>query len=82
MKKFAQIVSIFGHPFVTLTVFMLYVMFQSGKLADNYPVFLSVIGCVLVPVVVYLFVKSRNGSFTNIGNTAQTIQLAKCMGII
>ena len=65
MKKFAQIVSIFGHPFVTLTVFMLYVMFQSGKLADNYPVFLSVIGGVLVPVVVYLFVKSRNGSFTN-----------------
>lgn len=65
MKKLAQFISIIGHPLLTIPVFILIVMFGRNGFS-NAPLNSSlIIGGIFIPLIVWLFFKSRNGSFTN-----------------
>jgi membrane-associated phospholipid phosphatase len=58
MKKLATIISTVGHPLLTIPLYMLIV---------NHLNLISwlIIGSVLVPLTITLFLKSRNGTYTN-----------------
>lgn len=65
MKKVANFISIIGHPLLTIPIFILIVLFGTegfSKAALNSSL---IIGCIFVPLILWMFLKSRNGSYTN-----------------
>ena len=65
MKKIAGIVSVIGNPLYTIPIFVLIVMF--GKEDFSKAVFISflIIGCIFIPVILWMYIKSKNGSYSN-----------------
>ncbi len=64
-QKFAQFISVIGHPLLTLPLFVLIVMFSKENSSNATLVSFLIIGCFFIPVTIRLFVKSRNGSYSN-----------------
>ncbi|OJU54313.1 MAG: hypothetical protein BGN96_13370 [Bacteroidales bacterium 45-6] len=64
-KKIAQLVSVVGHPLLTIPLFVLVVMFSREDKWTAMLVSFLVIGCFFIPVTIRLFIKSRNGSYSN-----------------
>jgi hypothetical protein len=65
MKKLANFVSVIGNPLYTIPLFLLIVMF--GKEDFSKAVFISflIIGCIFIPVILWMYIKSKNGTYTN-----------------
>lgn len=65
MRTIATIISIIGHPLLTIPLFILVVMF--GEKADAASVFIAllIIGGVFIPVIIWNYIKTKNGSYTN-----------------
>ena len=65
MKKIATFISIVGHPLLTIPLFILIVLFGNEDSSRAAPISFLIIGCVFIPVTIRLYIKSRNGSYTN-----------------
>ncbi|MBP1616479.1 MAG: phosphoesterase PA-phosphatase related protein [Bacteroidetes bacterium] len=64
-QKFAQFISVIGHPLLTIPLFVLIVTFSKENSSTAILVSFLIIGCFFIPVTIMLFVKSRNGSYSN-----------------
>jgi membrane-associated phospholipid phosphatase len=64
-KNIAHVVSVLGHPLLTIPLYVVLVMFGSEDFKRASLNTFLIIGCVFIPVTVWLYIKSRNGSYTN-----------------
>ena len=64
-KNIAHIVSVLGHPLLTIPLYVALVMFGSEDFKRASLNTFLIIGCVFIPVTMWLYIKSRNGSYTN-----------------
>lgn len=65
MLKFAQFVSVVGHPLLTIPVFTAIALFKNGNIGNAIFVSFLIIGCIFIPLLLWMYIKSRNGSYTN-----------------
>jgi membrane-associated phospholipid phosphatase len=65
MRKVAGIISIVGHPLLTIPLFVMIVMFGSEVFSKAALNSLLIVGGVFIPLVLWLYVKSKNGTITN-----------------
>ncbi|MBC8004175.1 MAG: hypothetical protein H7X84_01785 [Verrucomicrobia bacterium] len=65
MKKVAHIVSIIGHPLLTYPIFLIIVLFRNEVASRALGILALIIGCVFIPVIIRLYLKSKNGTYTN-----------------
>jgi len=64
-QKIAKYISIFGHPFITLSVFILIVMFTFEEFHKALLVSFLIVGCVIIPNTIRNYMKTKNGEYTN-----------------
>jgi hypothetical protein len=64
-QKLAKLISIIGHPLLTIPVFVIIVLFSTEKFEKALSISFLIIGCVFVPLILRLYLKSKNGSYTN-----------------
>lgn len=65
MRKAANFISIIGHPLLTFPLFIVIVMFGFKGFSEAVLVSSLIIGGVFIPVILWSYVKSKNGSYTN-----------------
>jgi hypothetical protein len=65
MKKIANIISIIGHPLLTIPLFVAIVMFGFEVFSKAALISFLIIGCVFIPVTLMMYKKSKNGTYTN-----------------
>ena len=65
MNKAANFISIIGHPLLTFPLFILIVMFGFKGFPEASLVSALIIGGVFIPLTVWMYSKSKNGSYTN-----------------
>lgn len=61
----AKFISFAGHPLLTIPVFVVIVMFTLEEFKNAGLVSLIIIGGVFVPLTIWMYKKSKNGSYTN-----------------
>ena len=64
-KRIAQIVSVAGHPLLTIPLYAAFVLFTFENVKTAFFNSALIIGCIFIPLILRLFLKSRNGSYTN-----------------
>jgi len=64
-KKIAQIVSVGGNPLLTIPLYAAFVLFTFEDVKTASFNSAIIIGCIFIPIILRLFLKSRNGSYTN-----------------
>lgn len=57
--------SIIGHPLLTIPLFILIVLFGSEGFPKAVLNSSLIIGCVFIPLILWMYLKSKNGSYTN-----------------
>lgn len=65
MMRFAKYISIIGHPVLTIPIFIAIVMFRFDDLGEAIFISSLIIGGVFIPVILWMYFKSKNGSYTN-----------------
>ena len=65
MRKIAVIISTLGHPLLTFPLFILIVMFSCEPFVKAIQVSFLIIGCFLIPVIRWMYTKSKKGITTN-----------------
>lgn len=65
MTKIAKYISIIGHPLLTIPVFIVIVMFKFNDFHKAFLISSLIIGFVFIPVILWMYFKSKNGSYTN-----------------
>lgn len=63
--KTASVISILGHPLFTIPVFVATVMFKNENFKKAFFIAFLIIGCIFLPLILRLFVKTKNGTYTN-----------------
>lgn len=61
----ARLVSLFCHPFLTIPLFVAIMMFAFNDVRKAAFVSLVIIGGIFVPLAISMYLKSRNGTYTN-----------------
>lgn len=61
----AKFISFIGHPLLTIPLFVIIVMFACEDFKKASFVSFIIIGCVFVPLILWMYIKSKNGSYTN-----------------
>lgn len=64
-QKAANFISTLGHPLFTIPAFVAIVMFVNEDFQKASFVSFLIIGCIFIPLILRLFVKSKNGTYTN-----------------
>jgi membrane-associated phospholipid phosphatase len=65
MKRIANIISVVGNPLYTIPVFVLIVMFGNEDFSKASLISFLIIGCIFIPVILWMYIKSKNGTYTN-----------------
>lgn len=65
MNKAANFISIIGHPLLTFPLFIVIVMFCFKGFSEAALVSSLIVGGVFIPVILWVYIKSKNGSYTN-----------------
>lgn len=65
MKKLANFVSVIGNPLYTIPVFVLIVMFGKEDFSKAVLISFLIVGCIFIPVILWMFIKSKNGTYSN-----------------
>jgi hypothetical protein len=65
MRKIANIISIIGHPLLTIPIFILIVMFGFEGFSKAVLITGLLIGCVFIPLILWMYIKSTNGTYSN-----------------
>jgi len=61
----AKIVSTIGHPLVTIPLYVIVVLFSKNDTKSAIFLTLLIVGCIFVPLISWMYLKSKNGSYTN-----------------
>ena len=64
-KKIAQLVSVAGHPLLTIPLYAAFVLFTFQDVKTAFFNSALIIGCIFIPLILRLYLKTRNGSYTN-----------------
>jgi hypothetical protein len=64
-QKTANFISTLGHPLFTIPAFVAIVMFANEDFKKAAFISFLIIGCIFVPLILRLFIKSKNGTYTN-----------------
>ena len=64
-QKTANIISTLGHPLFTIPAFVAMVMFANEDFKKAVFITFLIIGCIFVPLILRLYIKSKNGTYTN-----------------
>ena len=64
-QKIANFISIIGHPLFTIPAFVAIVMFSNEDFKTASFISFLIIGCILVPLMLRMYIKSKNGTYTN-----------------
>ena len=64
-QKIANFISIIGHPLLTIPIFIAIVMFANENAKKAFYISFLIIGCVFVPIILRMYIKSKNGTYTN-----------------
>jgi membrane-associated phospholipid phosphatase len=65
IDKIARFISIIGHPLLTIPIFITIVMFTYNDLPHAFFISILIIGCVFLPVILRMYIKSKKGTYTN-----------------
>lgn len=65
MRKIASIISIIFHPLLTIPIFILIVTFGFEGFSKAAFISVLLIGCVFIPLILWMYIKSRNGTYSN-----------------
>jgi hypothetical protein len=65
MKRIASFISVVGNPLYTIPLFVLIVMFGKEDFSRAALISFLIIGCIFIPVILWMFIKSKNGTYTN-----------------
>jgi hypothetical protein len=63
--KIAKLISIIGHPLLTIPIFVAIVMFTYEDFKKASVISFLIIGCIFVPIILRMYIKSKNQSYTN-----------------
>jgi membrane-associated phospholipid phosphatase len=63
--KIANIISIIGHPLLTVPVFVIILLFNYEDLHRAFLVSALILGCVFIPLITKMYNGLRNGIYTN-----------------
>jgi membrane-associated phospholipid phosphatase len=61
----AKYVSFCGHPLLTIPLFVIITMFITEDIGKALSVIFLIVGCIFVPLIAWLYIKSKNGTTTN-----------------
>lgn len=64
-QTIAKYISLAGHPLLTIPLFVTITMFATEDIRKASLVIFLIVGCIFVPLFVWLYVKSKNGTITN-----------------
>ena len=64
-QRIAKLISVAGHPLLTIPLFVVFVMFSFENIGKAIFISFLIIGCIFIPLIVRLYLKSKNGSYTN-----------------
>jgi hypothetical protein len=64
-QKIANVISIIGHPLLTMPIFIAIVMFTTEDFKKASFISFLIIGCIFVPLIIRMYMKSKNGTYTN-----------------
>jgi hypothetical protein len=65
MKRIANIISVVGNPLYTIPLFVLIVMFGNEDFSKAALISFLIVGCIFIPVILWMYVKSKNGTYSN-----------------
>lgn len=65
MKRIANFISISGHPLLTFPLFIMIALYGKEDFSRASLISFLIIGCFIIPVIAWMYFKSRNGSYTN-----------------
>ena len=71
-QKLAKYISIIGHPFITISVFVIIVLFATEKLNNALFVSFLIVGCIIFPVTIRNYLKTKNGEYSNFDVSVRT----------
>jgi len=63
--KLAKIISTAGHPLLTIPLFIIIVLFSNNDIKSAAFLTFLIVGCIFVPLIAWMYLKSKNGSYTN-----------------
>lgn len=66
MRKVAQIISIVGHPFITIPAFILIALLGNEITTSKLLVALLLIGGLFVPISIIIYYKTKKGTYSNL----------------
>jgi hypothetical protein len=72
MKKVAGFISIIGHPLLTIPLFVVIILYGSDGFSKATLNSSLIIGCIFIPIILWMYIKSKNGSYTNFDVSDQT----------
>ena len=64
-QAIAKWISMCGHPLLTIPLFVTITMFATEDIGKASLVIFLIVGCIFVPLVAWLYIKSKNGTTTN-----------------
>lgn len=64
-QTIAKCISFCGHPLLTIPLFVTITMFATEDVRKAALVTFLIVGCIFIPLFIWLYVKSKNGTTTN-----------------
>ncbi len=64
-QKVAKCISVIGHPLITIPLFVIITTFSQNDFKKAVFISSLIVGCVFLPLVLQLYRKSKNGTYTN-----------------
>jgi len=63
--KIAKLISVIGHPLLTIPFYVAIVMFAFEDFEKALLNSVLIIGCIFLPLILQMYIKSKNGTYTN-----------------
>ena len=64
-QQIAKCISFCGHPLLTIPLFVTITMLATEDIRKASLVIFLIVGCIFVPLIAWLYIKSKNGTTTN-----------------
>ena len=71
-QNFAKYISIVGHPLITISAFVIIVMFSFEEFNKALLISFLIVGCIIIPNVIRNYIKTKNGEYTNFDVSIRT----------
>lgn len=64
-QTIAKYLSLVGHPLLTIPLFVIITMLATEDIRKAALVIFLIVGCIFIPLIAWLYIKSKNGTTTN-----------------